>query len=198
MKKVNLLICILYINSMFLIIINTYFSRVFIELILWLITKKEPDFTVFDDPSNFYAKLSIGFSLWFITYLVLSIINIISIIFDYKNNNLESLFQKMKRVKINLIPFWIVNFICYLPISAILLVAGHGFGFIIVPVFIFVSYTVLLLTSIFSILYLSKLRKNNILLKKQFIIHTILQFIFIADVIDVIYIIKKWGKPNVA
>ena len=198
MKKVNLLISALYINSLILIIINTYFGKVFIELIVWIITKVEPDFTDFDDPSNFYAKLFIVFSLWFIAYFVLSVINIISIALDYRNNNLEHIFQKMKRIKINLIPFWIINFICYLPMSAILLVAGHGFGFIIVPVFVFLSYTVLIVTSIFSILYLLKLRQNNILSKKQFIMHTILQLIFVTDIIDTIYIIKKWGRPNAA
>ena len=101
MKKVNLLISALYINSLILIIINTYFGKVFIELIVWIISIVEPDFTDFYDPSNFYAKLFIVFSLWFIAYFVLSVINIISIALDYRNNNLEHIFQKMKRIKIN-------------------------------------------------------------------------------------------------
>jgi hypothetical protein len=75
-----------------------------------------------------------------------------------------------------------------------LLVVGHGFGFLIVPIFIFLSYTVLMLTSIFSILYLINLRKNKIILNKQFIVHLILQLCFVIDIIDIIYIIKKWGK----
>jgi hypothetical protein len=167
-------------------------------IILFPITKIEPNFMDFDNPSNFYTKLPIIFSLWVVTYSVLSIINIISILSDYKNNNIEKIFQKMKRIKTSLIPFWIINFICYVPISAILLAAGHGFGFIIVPLFIFLSYTVLILTSLFSILYLLKLRKNNIISRKQFVIHIILQLIFVIDIIDTIYVIKTWGKPNIA
>jgi hypothetical protein len=102
----------------------------------------------------------------------------------------------MKRIKIGLIPFWIINFICYFPISVFLLVVGHGFGFLIVPIFIFLSYIVLLLTSIFSILYLLNLKKNNIIVNKQFIIHSILQLLFVVDIIDTVNIIKKWGKSN--
>jgi len=198
MKKVNLLIGILYINTLILIIISSYFFRAFIELVIFFITKKEPEIVNFSDMSNFYEKLPIMFLLWFAVYFVFSVINIVSLIFDYKNNNLEILFNKMKRIKMGIIPYWVINFICYIPISAILLIAGHGFGFIIVPIFIFASYTVLILTSIFTIVYLKLLRKNNIIMKNQFIIHTILQLFFVIDIIDTIYLIKILGKPNVA
>jgi hypothetical protein len=198
MKKVNLLLVILYINNLILIIVNTYFAKIYIEIILWLFTKVEPRFTDLDnfDPTDFYGKLSLIFLSWFIIFLIISIINIISIVLDFRKNNSEMLFQKMKRIKIGLIPFWIINFICYFPVSIILLVAGHGFGFIIVPIFIFLSYTVLLLTSIFSILYLLNLKKKNIILQEQFIKHSILQLLFVVDIIDTINIIKKWGNPN--
>jgi len=198
MKKVNLLISILYLNNVILVIISTYFFSAFIELLIFLFTKKELEITSFSDSLNIYEKLPIIFLLWFIFYFIFSIVNIISLIYDYKNNNSEILFKKMKRLKIGLIPFWIINFICYIPISAILLVAGHGFGFIIVPIFIFLSYTVLIFTSIFSIVYLKLLRRNEIITKKQFIIHTILQLFFILDVIDTLYILKILRKTNVA
>jgi hypothetical protein len=198
MKKVNLLLVILYINNLILIIVNTYFAKIYIELILWLFTKVEPQLTDLDnfDPTDFYGKLNIILFLWFIIYLIISVINIISVVLDYRKENSEILFRKMKRVKIGLIPFWIINFICYFPISIILLVAGHGFGFLIVPIFIFLSYTVLLLTSIFSILYLLNLKKKNIIIQGQFIKHSILQLLFVFDIIDTIIIIKKWGKSN--
>ena len=103
----------------------------------------------------------------------------------------------MKRIKLGLIPFWIINFICYLPISIFLIVVGHGFGFIIVPIFIFASYTILCLTSMFSVVYFKSLHKNGIITFKQGIIHSLLQFIFVIDIIDTIYIIRKWGKQDV-
>lgn len=191
MKKINLLIGVLYINTLILIAVGIYFTKAIFDVII-----NKTDMTHNINPTSFYNILLIIFLIWFIIYFIFSIINIIALIIDCKNNNLNILFNKMKRIKMGLIPYWIINFICYLPISMTWLVAGHGFGFIVVPIFIFASYTVLILTSIFSIVYLYKLQKNNIILKKQFIIHIILQLFFVIDIIDIIYILKKWNKPN--
>ena len=179
MKKVNLLIGLLYLNNLILIIFN---------LFLWDILNK---IEIFND--NIFLVLAI----WFILFLIFSIINIISIRIDFKNNDSRKLLKKMRRIKIGLIPFWVINFLAYIPICTILIVAGHGFGFLIVPIFIFASYIVLLLTSIFSILYLLNLRKNGIIQNKNLIIHTLLQLLFVFDIVDTIYIIKKWGKKQI-
>jgi len=138
------------------------------------------------------------FSLWFILFLVFSIVNIISIFQDYKYNKSEKLLKKMRRIKLGLIPFWVINFISYLYIIIIFIITPTGIFavFFIVPIFIFVSYIVLLLTSTFSISYLFSIRKNGIIQNKDFIIHSIIQFLFVFDIIDVTYILKKWGKPN--
>ena len=181
MKKVNLLVILLYINNLILIIANSF-------VVLQIVKPQSVDFDI---------RYSYVLLLWFVIYLIVSIINIISILLDYRNNSSDRLFKKMKRVKITLIPFWIINFICYFPISVLGLLAGHGFGFLIVPIFIFVSYMVLLLTSIFSISYLLNLRKNKIITGKQLIMHSILQLCFVIDIIDTIYIIRKWGKQTV-
>ncbi|MDL2297165.1 hypothetical protein LJC68_07070 [Bacteroidales bacterium OttesenSCG-928-B11] len=98
----------------------------------------------------------------------------------------------MKRIKTGLIPYWVINFICYLPISAFLLLVGHGFGFIIVPIFIFASYTVLVVTSTFSIAYLLYLRTSNKINDRGLFIHVIWQSLFIADIIDTYRIIRKY------
>jgi hypothetical protein len=180
-----------------LVIIFSYFIGAFIQIAAEFIFKIEIEGNNFKNQSNIHEHLSTVFIIWFVLYCIISIINIVSIIINYKENDTELLFKKMKRVKIGLIPYWIINFICYVPISVVLLLAGHGFGFIIVPIFIFASYMVLCLTSLFSILYLLKLKKNNKISKKQFIIHTLLQLIFVVDIIDTIYIIIKWGKPSV-
>jgi hypothetical protein len=198
MKKVNFLLAILYVNTLLLVIVFSYFIGAFIQIAAEFIFKIEMEGNNLKYQNNIFEHLSTMFIIWFIIYFIISIINIVSIIIDYRKNDTELLFKKMKRVKIGLIPYWIINFICYVPISVVVLLAGHGFGFIIVPIFIFASYMVLCLTSLFSILYLLNLNKNNRISKKQFIIHALLQFIFVVDIIDTIYIIIKWGKSNVA
>ena len=199
MKKVNILLGILYVNTLFLVYIFKEFAPIIIDFISTFILQIGSIAPKSNNSINIFDKLlPVFFAIWFFVYIIFSIINIVSLIIDYKNNNKELLLKKTKRIKLGLIPFWIINFICYLPISIILLLVGHGFGFIIVPIFIFASYTVLILTSIFSIIYLKNLHKNNIIEFKQFLIHSILQLIFVIDIIDIIVIIKKWGKSNVA
>jgi hypothetical protein len=194
MKKVNSLLAILYVNTLFLVIIFSYFIGTFIQIAAEFIFKIKIEGNNLENQSNIFEHLSTVFIIWFVLYCIISIINIVSIIIDYRKNDTELLFKKMKRVKIGLIPYWVINFICYLPISVVMLLVGHGFGFLIVPIFIFASYMVLCLTSLFSILYLLNLKKNNNISKKQFIIHTLLQLIFVVDIIDTIYLIIKLKK----
>lgn len=179
MKKVNSFIALLYINNLILIIANLLFIVGFLESF---------DTKIFSD------KVFEILLLWSVVFLIISIVNIISIVLDYRNNNSERLLKKMKRVKFSLIPFWIINFICYIPISSLLLVIGHGFGFFIVPIFMAITYIVLLFTSIFSISYLLNIKKNKRITNWQFIGHSILQLCFIIDIIDTIYIASKWGR----
>jgi uncharacterized membrane protein YfcA len=148
--------------------------------------------------SNVYKIIRPIFNVWIVAYLTFSVINIIAAIKDYRNRNFELLYKKAKRIKFGLIPFWTINFLCYFIISCVIIPVGHGFGFLIVPLFIFCSYTVLVVTSIFSIMYILKLKADKILTKKESIIHIILQLCFVLDIIGMIYLIKKCSKPNFA
>lgn len=181
MKKVNFIIILLYINNLILITANLLPIIGLIDSI---------------DTTAFYNKLFEILFLWLIVFLIVSIINVRNVILDYRNNESDKLLKKMKRIKLSLIPFWAINFICYIPISALLLVVGHGFGLFIVPMFVVISYVVLIITSIFSISYLLRLRKNKLITNKQSIIHSILQLCFVIDVIDAIYIIIRFGKAH--
>jgi hypothetical protein len=159
-----------------------------------------------------------------ILYFVLFIKNIVSLKIDFKNNNTELLLKKMKRIKLGLIPFWIINFVCYINIMLFTAFGAfwelykelgfynffivllrilsrpwlNGDRFLIIPIFIYSSYIFLCLTSIFSIVFLMNLRKNNLLSKKQYVTNALLQLFFITDIIGVVYMIKKWDKSNVA
>jgi len=179
MKKVNILLAVMYVNTLLLAI--TSFG--------YMIVKKH-----FENQCNIFEHLPKMFAIWFVIFIVISIINIISVIRDYKKNNTEVLFKKMKRVKMGLIPFWIINFICYIPISIVFLFIPPGvlplIGWAFIPLFVLASYIVLCLSSSFSFSYLLHLKKNNILSTKQLVIHTILQFIFVVDIVDTICIIQ--------
>lgn len=185
MKKLNLLIGVLYLNTMGLIIVSIYlFFSIFNNT------------NIGEKSSGSMEHIPNLFLVWLIIYVVSAVVNIITLVIDYKENKINLIYRKMKRIKIGLIPFWIINFICYVPISAFILAVGHGFGFIIVPIFIFASYTVLIVTSAFSIAYLLFLRTSDEIDNRKFIIHVIWQLFFVTDIIDTFRIIKKYKyKP---
>lgn len=185
MKKLNFLIGILYFNTVGLVIVAVY-------LILGLLSVSG-EVNTSTEPSNTIGHVFlILFCVWLLIYVLFAVINIIALVTNYKRKEFHLIYQKMKRIKTGLIPYWVINFICYLPISAFLLLVGHGFGFIIVPIFIFASYTVLVVTSTFSIAYLLYLRTSNKINDRGLFIHVIWQSLFIADIIDTYRIIRKY------
>lgn len=186
MKKINGLLATMYVNILLFIFVN-----------LFLFSERGTDKKQSGILNLLFEHLPMMFCIWFIVFGIISLICIISIIIDFKKNDTRKLYKKMKRIKLGLIPYWILNFICYIPISSLLLVVGHGFGFFIVPLFVLASYLVLLLSSSFSIVYLLNLRRNCIISTKQLIKHSIMQLIFVVDIIDIIYIIRKLGKSKI-
>jgi hypothetical protein len=185
MKKVNLLLGILYINPLFLSVIVVFILKM-----------------GYNNNTSSDRFLHLFFWIWVCLYIALLIINIVSLVIDYKGNNTELLFKKMKRIKLGLIPFWVINFLCSIFITIFCgFVLPMGIIFLVpflVPILIFPSYIVLCFTSVFSVIYLKSLYKNGILKIEPFIIHSILQFMFVTDIIDTLYIIEKWGKLNIA
>jgi hypothetical protein len=223
MKKTTFLLCIMYIYYIFLISFTIFiffefmkemvplFSGVFFGLDL---TTEKTRSEIFWSEFLFYT-LFIILLILSILYFVLLIINFISLKANSKNNNTELLLKKTNRIKFGLIPFWIINFICYIYLMSYINVISFneikvlGFfnflkyflyvvfkpwaygEYLIIPIFTSVSYMFLCLTSIFSIVFIVNLRKNKLLSNKQFIINILLQLFFLTDIISIKYINKK-------
>jgi hypothetical protein len=74
-----------------------------------------------------------------------------------------------------------------------------GFVLLFIPIPIFLSYIILLVTSSYSISYLVLLKRNDIITRKQFRIYLVLQLCFVLDIIGIIYISNRVKKmSNVA
>jgi hypothetical protein len=87
-----------------------------------------------------------------------------------------------KTIKFGLIPFWVINFIGYTALVIMINIPSHGFGIFIVPIPIIASYCVLIITSIYSILFLLLLLQNGKINNKQFLIYVIMQLCFVLDI----------------
>lgn len=98
--------------------------------------------------------------------------------------------------KLLAIPFFILNYAFWFMMNVALWVVPGLFVLSIIfafPVGVGFTYLVLLSSSSYSIAILKVLYKNGEITKKKFILHTILQLLFMVDVIDQI-IIQKFTK----
>jgi hypothetical protein len=191
MKKLYALLFSLYLNNIFVILLDIF-------LIIWaknyIFIDRE---TSQNEAVKFLAIIFIIWLIWFLPFLVITIINIISVIKLFIRKELNTLAKYTKVIKFGLIPFWIINFIGYTAFVIMINMPSHGFGIFIVPIPIMASYSVLIITSLFSILFLMLLYKNGILNSKQILIHFIMQICFIFDIISIFYIFKIIKKKNI-
>jgi hypothetical protein len=169
MKNVKTLVFLLYLYLIILICESVFFI-------------KNIDFIV-------YKLIPIIFLFWLSIYIYFIVINIINTVILYRQNNISELRKNAKIIKLTLIPFWILHFILSAIIIFIFLGISRGMGIIFVPIPIFFTYILLLITSIFSITYILLLNKNKYL--KHYYVHILLQLCFVIDIIDIIYLFRK-------
>jgi hypothetical protein len=129
--------------------------------------------------------------LLMIAVCVLVAINIMIAVYSIVRAQ-DLLFRTIMIFKLCLIPFYIVNFACWMFASMVFHIAIIIWP--IVPFIIAYTYFTLIGTSAYVIAKLFSLRKSKIITTKQFVLHCILQIIFIADIIDTIYLAMKQKK----
>lgn len=98
-------------------------------------------------------------------------------------------FQTVMLFKLCLIPFYIVNFICWMIGSMVFHLALVVWPML--PFIIVYTYFTMLGTSVHIIAKLLDLRRNKMITTKLFVIHSILQLTFTLDVLDSIYLTIK-------
>lgn len=119
---------------------------------------------------------------------VLVFINIVcAIYFAIRSRTLT--FRTTMKFKLCLIPFYIVNFACWLFASMVFHIAIVIWP--IIPFIIAYTYFTMLGTSVYVIAKLFTLRRDGTITTEQFALHFIWQIMFITDVIDSIYLAKR-------
>lgn len=101
-------------------------------------------------------------------------------------------FRTVMIFKLCLIPFYIVNFVCWMIGSMV-----FHLSLVVWPMLPFVvayTYFTMLGTSVHTIAKLYNLCRNKIITTKQFVLHCLLQLTFTLDVLDSIYLTIKQKK----
>lgn len=126
-----------------------------------------------------------------LAFLIIStILGLVNLIIAFTNKQ-DNVIKTTMISKLILIPYFITNFII-----CILLIMGFSFiftilsAFILIPLFILFTFMTMIVTSSYNISYLISKFKHKEIKIIVFIIHFILQCVFICDIIDTIYIYK--------
>ncbi|MBR4350758.1 MAG: hypothetical protein IKP98_00815 [Bacilli bacterium] len=173
MKKIT---CILNTLCLYLIMIFPFFT--------FLASKVKFLDTIWEKVFNYNAYIPMGvlLGLVFITF----ILNIIFFIKSLKNKDDTS--KSNMIVKLISIPAYIIIFItCIVCLMTI-------FTFIISFLLAIFSYICLIMTGLYAVSTYKKLKDKNVITKKEFIIFSILSFIYISDIIVSIIAYKKQKK----
>ncbi len=143
---------------------------------------------------NAAESVCIGISL-LITFIIGAAI-ILTSFFLYSPDNSVDYKCIMLTVKLALIPAFVINFIFNfililgsgIVLSFIMGLLGPAFSAFIGIMIFAVTYVVMICPSFYTIAFLRTLHKQKRIPTWQFILHIILQFIFVADVIDALYL----------
>jgi hypothetical protein len=122
-----------------------------------------------------------------ISFIVLLIVNIINAIELFLCDDVR-MGKYAKIVKLAYIPF-ILLIIIHIIISQYYI----SFSFIFGPKLdMLMWYLILVITSSYSFFYIMLLKKKNIITKNQLRLHIVLQTVIIVDIIDILYLTKKY------
>jgi hypothetical protein len=140
----------------------------------------------------FAEIIPIILSISFIILVVGNMINAIEL-FLYDNLKLE----KFARIlKLAIIPYVIMNIIqIILSKYYVVILISDSFSSMFNKI---IYYIILIVTSSYSIFYLILLRQKNLITKNQLRFHIILQTVIILDIIDILYIGKRYTINNMS
>ena len=147
-----------------------------------------------------FVYINAGESVWvgvlLLTTFIIGAAIILTSFFLYNPDNSVDYKNIMLTVKLALIPAFVINFIfsCMLilgsgmVLSFIMGLLGPAFSAFIGVMIFAVTYVVMICPSFYTIAFLRTLHKQKRIPTWQFILHIILQFIFVVDVIDALYL----------
>ena len=178
----------------FYLMIGCIYIKLVIGLIqLLLLTKALNGLGAMGFPSKNNALIWL---LWIIIFFIFIIINLIDLIKYFLNNDTDILMNYAFKIKLWLIPYWILNLIISGIFWFILIGSTHGFGMFLIFVPFISAICILSVTSVYSILFILLYWKNGHIKNNELLIYMFSQFCFILDVIGIILLKKKHKKIN--
>lgn len=150
------------------------------------------DFMIINNESYNTVLENILFNFSLVFFILAIVLGLVNLIIAFTNTNNNDVIKITMISKLVLVPYFIINFIiCTLLIIGFAFVLTIFSTFILIPLFVFITFMTMLVTSSYNISYLINKLKNKEINFITFILHFIFQLVFICDVIDTIYIYKS-------
>lgn len=161
---------------------------VYISFITFLLTNSEHTIFMFMFAISLFFTLILGF--WIIISQIKVLLHLSSHLTISRRTKLR---KQYKFLKLSLIPFFVINFLYWI-ILFVVVPMGIIVGIVYLPVVIILTYFVTIVTGIYGLTTIMAYKRTGYLGKEFIIIHLILQFVFVLDIFDTWYLLKKLPK----
>jgi len=133
--------------------------------------------------------ITLTFGCWIVISNIKILLHITSHMSEIRRTHLKT---QWKFLKLSLIPFFILNFL-YWTICVVIVPMGFVYA-LYLPGVVVLTYTVTAITGICGSSTIMAYERAGQLQKELTVIHLILQFVFVLDIFDTIYLLRKYGK----
>ena len=141
-------------------------------------------------------------TLFFSVVGILGIINVVKSFRAYRNDDLEYCLSAMLKLKYGLVPFFVLNLIGMSLLFFLALVASRGTIILMFPMVVFFvgvgvvcTWLMMLPGSFYAFQIARFAEREQMITRGWLIVHTILQCLFLVDVMDAAYLaIKYWDR----
>ncbi|MEY8336624.1 DUF6652 family protein [Lachnospiraceae bacterium 62-35] len=138
-------------------------------------------------------------ALWGGAAFILGVINVILSFLDYRKDP-ESCVRKLIVMKYGLVPFFALNYLILFLIGFVIAVVSMGISLLwYIPVFTFTTWACMIPGAFYGIQTIRLCRKEKGMTIFPAIVHGVLQFCFVVDVLDTMYLtIHEFGRGKKA
>jgi hypothetical protein len=142
------------------------------------------------DEGKFQLIYFIVFCIIVMIFIIFAVLNIIRAVNLISRKNYIEIRKNIKKTKYGSIPCFVFNFILVGFATFIMFAASHGFGIFFLPIPVFFTWIVVVISSVYGLGLLLILHREKVISTKRFVIFGILQICFVFDIICTFVMLK--------
>ena len=178
MKSVKSLLALLYLNTVYLVIIDG----------MIVLSMRGADYHAGEKA---FPCVLIAGAAWTVLFLTAAVINTVQAVRLAARNDAIELRKRMKLLKMGAVPYFLLNFILAGALFLVFFAASHGFGIFLVPLPFFLTWVAAVATSVYGIGFITVLNRSGSYDGGRLTLHIIMQFSLVLDVVSTFILLRK-------